>query len=66
MLCIQANWLVPVSNSLATSGAPQNKPSRHGTTTVRVTSNDSSGVPSVSVFARLPQEWLTVHAVRAE
>ena len=66
MLCIQANWLVPVSNSRATSGPPQNTPSRHGTTTVSVTSKDTTGVPRISVFARLPQVWLAVHEVRAD
>jgi len=31
MLCVQANWFVPVSNSLATVGAPQSNPGSTGT-----------------------------------
>ena len=65
-LCIQANWLVPVSSSRATSGPPQNTPSRHGTTKVSVTRSNSTGVPSDSEFARLPQLLLAAHEARAE
>src|SRR5262245_6657293 len=54
-LCIHANWLVPVSNSLATSGPPQNTPTRHGTTTVSVISRVITGEPRISVLARLLQ-----------
>ena len=31
MLCVQANWFVAVSNSLATVGAPQSNPGSTGT-----------------------------------
>src|ERR1017187_5045404 len=65
-LCIQANWLVPVSSSRATSGPPQNRPSRHGTAKVSVTRVDSSGLPRDSVAARLPQVLLAAHEARAE
>ena len=57
---------MPVSISLATSGPPQNAPSRHGTTTVRVTSKNIPGLPMVSVFARLPQEWLAEQEATAD
>ncbi len=57
---------MPVSSSLATSGPPQNTPSRHGTTTVRVTSKVMPGLPIVSVFARLAQEWLAEQAASAD
>ena len=30
MPCIQANWVVPASNSAATMGAPRNNPARTG------------------------------------
>src|ERR1700729_2692591 len=66
MLCIQANWLVPVSISRATRGPPQNTPRRHGTTTVNVTSSDSAGLPRIRVLARLPQVWLAGPEVRAD
>src|SRR5215467_3716070 len=55
VVCIQANCVVPVSISWATSGPPQNTPSRHGTTTVAVTSRVIKGEPRFSVLARLLQ-----------
>src|SRR5215469_1900519 len=64
-LCIQANWVVPVSTSLATRGPPQNTPIRHGTATVSVTRKDTTGLPRFSVLARLPQVWLAAQDVRA-
>ena len=66
MLCIQASWLVPVSNSRATSGPPQNTPSRHGTTTVSETRMNMTGEPRVRVLARLPQVWLAAHKADAD
>src|SRR5215469_9316608 len=66
MLCIQANWVVPVSTSLATTGPPQKAPSRHGTSKVRLISRDSNGLPRFSVFVRSLQVWLAAHEVRAE
>src|ERR1017187_5475791 len=65
-LCIQANWLVPVSSSLATSGAPQNSPSRAGTARVSVTRTRSGASPRDSVPARLPQVLVAAHEARAE
>src|SRR6202453_517150 len=38
MLCVQANWCVPVSSSCATIGAPQNSPGSSGTADVATTS----------------------------
>ena len=52
MLCVQANWLVPVSSSGATSGAPQNTPSRHGTTTSGGQKPTARGLPRVRPYSR--------------
>src|ERR1700691_937760 len=45
MLCVQANWFVPVSSSLATAGAPQNSPGSSGTADVATTRNPIVGLP---------------------
>lgn len=44
-VCIQTNWLVPASNSRATSDAPQNTPSKPGHPAVSVTRVNSLGLP---------------------
>jgi len=36
-LCIQAKWVVPTSDSAATSGAPQNRPTSTGAPSVEMT-----------------------------
>ena len=37
MLCIHAKWVVPASDSAATSGAPQNSPTSTGAPSVMMT-----------------------------
>ncbi len=44
MLCVQANWFVPVSSSCATVGAPQNSPGSSGTAAVATTSVVKAGL----------------------
>src|SRR5580658_9563926 len=44
MLCVQANWFVPVSSSPATIGAPQNSPGSRGTAEVATTSVANAGL----------------------
>src|SRR5580692_6457069 len=44
-LCVQANWFVPVSSSLATVGAPQSRPGSTGTADVATTSIAMIGLP---------------------
>src|SRR5258708_4289858 len=62
MVCIQANWLVPVSSSCATSGAPQKTPSRAGTPRVMMTRKPTAWLPRNSVLARLPHRRAAGHA----
>src|SRR5580658_1823163 len=64
MLCVQANWFVPVSSSLATSGAPQNRPGSSGTADVAVTSVVKTGL--LRERFRLPHELSGAHLARAE
>ena len=66
MLCVQANWFVPVSSSCATSGAPQNSPGSSGKTVVATTSVMTEGLLRESVLPRLAQEPFFAHAARAE
>ena len=65
MLCIQANWLVPVSSSAATSGPPQNSPASTGVPTVRMTRKPTARLPRNSP-PWLPQLWVAVHAMSAD
>src|SRR5208282_578566 len=44
MLCVQANWLVPVSSSCAAIGAPQNSPGSTGTAAVATTIAATTGL----------------------
>ena len=64
MLCVQANWFVPASSSLATIGAPQNSPGSSGTADVATTSVVKPAPPSERF--RLPHELSFAHAARAE
>src|SRR5580700_5007658 len=65
MLCVQANWFVPVSSSLATAGAPQSNPGRTGTADVAMTSVVMIGLPRERFEpARLAQELLVAHWAR--
>src|ERR1700730_1577098 len=67
MLCVQANWFVPVSSSCATAGAPQNSPGSSGTADVATTRNTTAGPLRESPEpARLPQEPCFAHPARAE
>src|ERR1700730_270989 len=61
-LWVQANWLVPVSSSCATIGAPQNIPASSGTADVAAT----SVVKAVLLRDRLPQLLCFMHPARAE
>ena len=67
MLCVQANWCVPDSSSLATIGAPQNSPGSSGTADVATTSVRNEGLPRERPDpARLAQVPFLAHPVRAE
>src|ERR1700740_1109286 len=67
MLCVQANWLVPVSISVATVGAPQSRPGSAGTAAVARTSVAMIGLPRERFEpARLAQELLVAQWARAE
>ena len=44
-LCIQANCVVPASASAATSGAPQNSPTRAGAPSVEMTRKPTAWLP---------------------
>ena len=66
-LCVHAYWLVPVSNSCASSGAPARMPSTAGTPSVMITRNPIAWLPRNSVLDdRLPQLRDAVHAPSAE
>src|ERR1700733_3907596 len=66
-LCVQANWFVPVSSSLATVGAPQSNPGSTGTADVATTSIAMIELPrGRSEPTRLAQEWSVAQWVRAE
>src|ERR1700678_2162079 len=67
MLCVQANWCVPVSSSCATIGAPQNSPGSSGTADVAPTSVTTAEVLWDTVEAtRLQQVPLFAHPARAQ
>ena len=61
MLCVQANWFVPVSSSCATIGAPQNSPGSSGTADVATTSVVKTGPLSDG----LPHPWSVLHPASA-
>ncbi len=62
MLCVQANWFVPVSSSCATIGAPQNSPGSSGTADVPTTSVVRIGL----LRDRLPQLLCFMHPASSE
>src|ERR1700733_73466 len=67
MLCVQANWFVPASSSLATIGAPQNSPGSSGTADVATTSVRNVGLLRERPDPpRLPQVPFFAHPDRAE
>src|ERR1700733_9949362 len=66
-LCVQANWFVPVSSSLATIGAPQNSPGSTGTADVATTRNPIVGLPRERFEpTRVAQEPSFAHCARSE
>src|SRR5215467_7340559 len=66
IVCVHANWLVPVSNSWATNGAPHRMPSTSGTPSVMMTRNPTAWLPRNSVLDRLSQLRNAAHVTRAE
>ena len=64
-LWVQARTCVPSSTSLATSGAPQNRPSSAGATTLRLTTLMISPSPWNRVSLRVAQEAVAAQVASA-